>query len=86
MSTHFTHTKRGEVICDVQDIFNGVTHSADYPIDDMHHTICGHLVTVDDPGTVHCHNLHTEEMCQATIIPDFYGHNSSIDAILSSFT
>ncbi|KAG7224547.1 hypothetical protein INR49_011299, partial [Caranx melampygus] len=42
----------GEVIRDIQDVLDGVSYSADDPIDHMHHSVCGHLVTVDDPGTM----------------------------------
>lgn len=58
----FTYSEGGELICDIQDFLDVVAHAADDPINDMHHTICGHLITIDDPGTVHCHNLHREEM------------------------
>ena len=54
----FTYVEGGEVIVDVQDILDGAGHGADDPVDHMHHAVCGHLVTVDDSGTVHCHNLN----------------------------
>lgn len=57
---HTTYIEGGEVIRDIQGVLDGVSHSADDPIDHMHHSVCGHLVTVDDPGTVYCHNLHTQ--------------------------
>lgn len=57
----FTYVERGQLICDIQDVFDSIGHSTDDPVDDMNHTICGYLVTMDDPGTVHCYNLHTEE-------------------------
>ncbi len=59
---HFTYVEGGELIGDIQVLLDGVAHSRDDPINDMHHTICGHLVTIDDPGTVHCHDLHSEEI------------------------
>lgn len=57
----FAYTEGGEIIVDIQDFLDGVAHGADDPINDMHHAVCGHLVTMDDPGTVHCHDLHREE-------------------------
>lgn len=68
---HFTYIESGEIIIDIQDLHDGVAHSADDPINDVHHTVCGHLVTVDDPGTVHCHNLNREEIVDEAIRPSF---------------
>lgn len=59
---HFTYIEGGELICDIQVLLDGVAHSGDDPINDVHHTVCGHLVTIDDPGTVHCHDLQSEEI------------------------
>lgn len=59
-----TYAERGDVIVYIQDIFDGVAHAADDPINYVHHTISGHLVTVDDPGTVHGHDLHSEDIFQ----------------------
>lgn len=58
---HYTYTEWGEVLIDIQDFFDGAANSTDDPINDMHHTVCGHLVTMDDPGTVHSHDLHRKE-------------------------
>lgn len=57
---HFTYIEGGEIISDIKDFLDGAGHSVQDPINDMHHTVCGHLVTMDDPGTVHCHNLHRD--------------------------
>lgn len=56
-----TYIKGGELIIDIQNLLDGVAHSTDDPINDVHHTVGGHLITVDDPGAIHRHNLHREE-------------------------
>lgn len=52
-----SYTKRRKVFIELQVILDGVPHGLDYPIDDMHHTICGQLVSIENPDTVHCNNL-----------------------------
>lgn len=58
----FTYSKSGEIFVVFQIVLDGVAHRADDSINDVHHTVFGHLVSVDDPGTVHRHNLDREEM------------------------
>lgn len=53
----FAYTEGVEVLVHIQDFFDGVAHGGDDAIDDMHHAVGGHLVTVDNPGTVHRHYL-----------------------------
>lgn len=57
---HVTYIEGRELIIDIQGVLNGVDHRADDAVNDMHHSVRGHLVTMDDPGTIHCHNLHRE--------------------------
>lgn len=52
-----TYTEGRELILFIQDVFNGFAHAADDPINHVHNAIRGHLVSVDDPGTVHGHDL-----------------------------
>lgn len=56
-----TYVERRELVVDIQDVLDGVAHGADDPVDDVHHTVCGHLVAVDDPGAVHCHDLRGKD-------------------------
>lgn len=57
-----TYAEGGELIVDIQDVLDGVAHAADHPINHVHHAVRGHLVTVDDPGTVHGNDLHREDI------------------------
>lgn len=54
-----TYIESGEVIVNLNDILNGVAHGSDDTVDDVHHSVGGNLVAMDDPGTVHRHDLHT---------------------------
>lgn len=56
-----TYTEGREFILFIQDVFNGFAYAADDPINHVHNPVCGHLVAVDDPGTVHGHDLCSEE-------------------------
>lgn len=60
-----TYTEGRQLILFIQDVFNGFAHTADDPINHVHNAVRGHLVSVDDPGTVHGHDLHGEEKCQS---------------------
>lgn len=53
-----THTQSCQVIFNLDDILNCVSNSADDTVNDMHNSIGGNLVAVDNPGTVHSHHLH----------------------------
>ncbi|TNN63512.1 hypothetical protein EYF80_026254 [Liparis tanakae] len=50
---YMTYSEGAELIGDIQDFLHVVANTADDPIDDMDHAVCGHLIAVDDPGTVH---------------------------------
>lgn len=54
---HCPYIEGGEVIGVVQDFFDGVSCHSDDSVDNVHHTVGGHLISMDDPGTVDCHNL-----------------------------
>lgn len=69
----FPHHQRAEVIICLDNVLDGPSHSCDDTVDDMDHTICGHLVTMDDSGTVHRHNLRAR-----IIIFYLYAHNLSV--------
>lgn len=60
-----TYTEGRELILFIQDILNGFAHTADDPINHVHNAVRGHLVGVNDPGTVHGHHLHSEEKCRS---------------------
>lgn len=60
-----TYAEGRELIPFIQDVFNGFAHAADDPINHVHNAVRGHLVSVDDPGTVHGHDLHSEERFQS---------------------
>lgn len=54
---HFPYIEGGEVISVVQDFLDGISCHSDDSVNNVHHTVGGHLVSMDDPGTVDCHNL-----------------------------
>lgn len=54
---HFPYIEGGEIIGIVQDFLDRVSCHSDDSVDNVHHTIGGHLVSMDNPGTVHRHNL-----------------------------
>lgn len=56
-----TYIQRRQIILNVKHILNGVAHSSDNTINDMHHSIGGHLVPMNDPGTVDCNHLNKKE-------------------------
>lgn len=43
-----TYSEGAELIGDIQDFLHVAANTADDPIDDMDHAVCGHLITVDD--------------------------------------
>lgn len=53
-----THTQSCQVIVNLDDILDGVSNSADDTVNNMHNTIGGNLVTMDNPGTIHSHHLY----------------------------
>lgn len=56
-----TYTEGRKLILLIQDILNGFAHATDDPINHVHNAVRGHLVSVDDPCTVHGHDLRSEE-------------------------
>lgn len=56
-----TYVQRRQIILNFKHILNGVANSSDDTIDDMHHTIGGNLVPMNDPGTVDSHHLNNRE-------------------------
>lgn len=58
LSICFTYSERGEVGVHLQEVPNGVADDTDDPVNHVHHSVCGHLVPMDDSGTVYRHNLH----------------------------
>lgn len=59
---NYTYTEGRELIGNIQDIPDCVANSTDDSINHVYHTVCGQLVTKDDPSTVHRHDLQREEM------------------------
>lgn len=59
-----TYAEGGELVVYIQHIHDGAAHGADDPINYVHHAVRGHLVTVDDPGTVYGHDLRSEDIFQ----------------------
>lgn len=55
------YVEGGEVVIILQDIPDGAADGADHAVHHVHHPVGGHLVTVQDPGTVHSHNLDTHQ-------------------------
>lgn len=53
----FTYSEREEFFAFFQEVLYCVRNVRDHAVYDMHHTICSHLVTVDDSGTVYRNNL-----------------------------
>lgn len=53
------YIQRRQILLNVEHILNGVPNSSDDPIDDMHHSVSGHLVPMYDPGTVNSNHLNT---------------------------
>lgn len=53
----FPYRERGEFIHGVQDFPDGVCCNSDDSVHNVHHTVGGHLVSMDNPGTVDCHDL-----------------------------
>lgn len=59
-----TYAEGGELVVYIQHVPDGAAHGADDPINYVHHAVRGHLVTVDDPGTVDGHDLRSEDIFQ----------------------
>lgn len=54
----FPYTQGCQVIVNLNDILDCVANSFDNTVNDMHNSIGGNLVTMDNPGAVHSHHLH----------------------------
>lgn len=63
-AVYLAYIEGRELVIDIQLVLDGVAHGADDPVDDVHHAVGGHLVTVDDPGAVHRHDLRGAEIQQ----------------------
>lgn len=57
-----TYAQSTQVIVHFDHILNSVANSCDDAVNDVDHSIGGHLVTVNDSGTVHCDNLNENHM------------------------
>lgn len=57
-----TYAQSTQVFVHFDHILNSVANSCDDAVNDVDHSIGGHLVTVNDPGTVHCDNLNENHM------------------------
>lgn len=53
-----TYIQRRQIFLNIQHILNGVAHSSDNTIYNMHHSVGGHLVTMNDPSTVDSNHLY----------------------------
>lgn len=56
-----TYTQFDEFLIALNDIPDAISHCTDDTVNYMYHSICGHLVGMNDPGTVNCHNLQNTE-------------------------
>lgn len=54
----WTYAQSAQLIFYFNDVLNGVANRSDDTIKYVHHTVGGHLVAVNDPRTVHGHNLN----------------------------
>lgn len=55
----FTHAQSRQVIVNLNDILDCVSNGTDNTVNDMHNSIGGNLVAIDNPSAVHSHHLHT---------------------------
>lgn len=49
-----------QAVLSLNDLLDGVGGGGDDLVDDMNHSVGGMVVSFQQPGTVHCHNLHRE--------------------------
>ena len=54
----YTYAQSCQVVIDLDEILHGVSNGADHAVNDVHNSVGGNLITVDDPGTIHSHHLH----------------------------
>lgn len=52
-----TYFQCSEIIIGFYQVPYRLVHNADDPIDDVHDSISGHLVAMNDPGAIHSDNL-----------------------------
>ena len=60
MHAGWTHPKSFQAFLGLNDLLNAVCSGSDDFVDDMYHSVGGMVVSFQQPGTVHSHNLQRE--------------------------